>query len=129
MHQVRCVTEVTAVSIPVERVSAIADLIARHLRETEELLYILRSEKMYQRLRQILIWLGQKFGRELDFGRAIDLRITHQDLAEIIGATRVTVTKLINQLEQEQFLSRPARNTIVLLKQGLSDNGRLTVNH
>lgn len=121
-YLVKCLTKVQAVSIPVDRAYLITDLINRHVKQTEELFYILRSERMYQRLRKMLIWLAQKFGTEIEFGCMIDLRITHQDLAEIIGATRVTVTKLINQLEQEGFLSRPERNTIVLLKQWTINN-------
>lgn len=121
-YQVKCLTKVDAVSIPIDRVYLITDLISRHVKQTEELLYILRSDRMHQRLRKFLIWLAQKFGTEVEFGLMIDLRITHQDLAETIGATRVTVTKLINQLEQEGFLSRPERNTIVVLKQFSVDN-------
>ena len=115
--EVKCLTPVEAIAIPIHQANNIIDLIYCHVRQTQELLYILRSEKMYQRLRKILIWLSRKFGMEIEIGQLIELRITHQDLAEIIGATRVTVTKLINQLEEEGFLSRPERNTIVLLNQ------------
>jgi CRP-like cAMP-binding protein len=113
-YQVKCITIVKAACIPTNKADSTLDLIQRHIQQTEELLCIVRTEKMSQRLCNILTWLAQKFGREIEIGQLIDLRITHQDLAEIIGATRVTVTKLINQLEQEGFLSRPERNTIVL---------------
>lgn len=113
-YQVKCLTTVKAKSVSLIESNNAIDSIHRHIQQTEELLYIMRSEKMYQRLRKALIWLATKFSTELEIGQLIDLRITHQDLAEIIGATRVTVTKLINQLEQEGFLSRPERNTIVL---------------
>lgn len=113
-YQVKCLTTVKALCVPTNQANEITDSIHRHIQQTEELLYIVRSENMYQRLRKILIWLAQKFGTEIEIGQLIDLRITHQDLAETIGATRVTVTKLINQLEQEGFLSRPERNVIVL---------------
>ena len=115
--QVKCLTEVEALSIPASQVSSASDFIQRHVRQTEELLYIMRSDNMYERLCKMLNWLGKKFGREIKIGRLIEIHITHQDLAEIIGSTRVTVTKLINQLEKEGFLSRPERNTIVLLNQ------------
>lgn len=115
--QIKCLTSVEAIAVPIHQANNIIDLIHRHVRQTQELLYILRSDKMYQRLRKILIWLSRKFGMEIEIGQLIELRITHQDLAEIIGSTRVTVTKLINQLEEEGFLSRPQRNTIVLLNQ------------
>ena len=115
--QVKCLTQVQALSIPVKQADRVNDFIHHHVRQTEELLYIIRSDKMYERLFKMLNWLGQKFGKEIEIGQLIDIHITHQDLAEIIGATRVTVTKLINQLEREGFLSRPERNTIVLLNQ------------
>ncbi|MGD1920236.1 MAG: Crp/Fnr family transcriptional regulator [Pleurocapsa sp.] len=115
--QVKCLTKVQALSIPAHQAEHVSDFIHRHVQQTEELLYIMRSDKMYERLCKMLAWLGQKFGTQIEIGQLIDIHITHQDLAEIIGATRVTVTKLINQLEKEGFLSRPERNTIVLLNQ------------
>ena len=115
--QVKCITQVQALFIPLQQADRVSDFIHHHVRQTEELLYIIRSDKMYDRLFKMLNWLGEKFGKKIEIGRLIDLHVTHQDLAEIIGATRVTVTKLINQLEREGFLSRPERNTIVLLNQ------------
>lgn len=113
-YQVECLTQVKAQRIHIEQTGKISHLIQHHIQQTEEILYILRSDKAYQRLYSILVWLGQKFGQEVEFGKLIDLRLTHQDLAELVGTTRVTITKLINQLEQEHFLSRPRRNTIVI---------------
>ncbi|MEL6927671.1 MAG: Crp/Fnr family transcriptional regulator [Cyanobacteria bacterium J06600_6] len=117
-YHVKCLTEVKAGRIPLEETGKITRLIQRQVQQTEEILYILRSENTYNRLRQILIWLAQKFGREVALGKSIDLRLTHQDLADLVGSTRVTVTKFINQLEQENFLTRPRRNTFVLLNTG-----------
>ncbi len=113
-YQVKCITTVEAFCIPTTKADSAVHLIQRHVQQTEELLCIMRTEKVLQRLCNVLTWLAQKFGKEIEIGQLIDLRITHQDLAEIVGATRVTVTKLINQLEQEGFLSRPERNTIVV---------------
>jgi CRP-like cAMP-binding protein len=113
-YQIKCLTTVQAVLVPMNQWDSITDSIHRHIQETEELLYIIRSDRMYQRLRKILVWLANKFGIEVEIGKLIDLRLTHQDLAETIGATRVTVTKLINQLEQEGVITRPERNSIIL---------------
>ncbi|MEL6494812.1 MAG: Crp/Fnr family transcriptional regulator [Cyanobacteria bacterium J06623_7] len=110
----KCLTKVEAGFISAAQTRKIITLVQRQIIQNEEILFILRADKMYQRLKQILIWLGQKFGREVGTDRVIQLRLTHQDLAELIGATRVTITKLINQLENEDFLFRPKRNTIAL---------------
>ncbi len=113
-YKIECLTHVEALCIPLNQTHRITNLIQRHIQQTEEILYILRSDNVGKRLRRILVWLGHKFGQKLEIGQIINLRLTHQDLAEIIGATRVTVTKIINQLEQEGFLSRPERNTFVI---------------
>lgn len=113
-YQVQCLTTVRASCIPVSQASRITNLILHQIRQTEELLYIMRTDKIYPRLRKILLWLSRKFGEEVEIGRAIALGLTHQDLAEIVGASRVTITKGINQLEQEGFLTRLERNTIIV---------------
>lgn len=113
----KCMTYVEAFCIPMKQIGCIADLVVKNTQQTEELLSILHSETIYERLCNMLAWLGRKFGIAVEIGILIDLRITHQDLAETIGATRVSVTKLINQLEKESFLTRPERNSIILLNQ------------
>lgn len=113
-YRVYCLTKVDALRIPINHTPKIVDLVQRHIQQTEEMLHILRYHKVYQRLRGVLVWLSHKFGREVAIGKIIQIRLTHQELAEVIGATRVTVTKLINQLEREGFLSRPQRNTIIV---------------
>ncbi len=113
-YQIECLNLVEAVALPLRQCDRLSEAIRRHIQETEELLYIVRSERMYTRLIKILTWLARKFSYEVEEGRLIDLPLTHQELAEVIGTTRVTVTKLINQLEQEGIITRPRRNFIIL---------------
>jgi CRP-like cAMP-binding protein len=44
----------------------------------------------------------------------IDLRLTHEDIATIIGSTRVTVTRLLNSFEKQGIIQRMQRRFIVL---------------
>ncbi len=113
-YQVMCLTTVRASSIPIDKGSQIVSIIQRQVQQTKELLCILRNATIYDRLREVLLWLAHKFGRQIEIGQIIELGLTHQDLADLTGATRVTITKIINQLEQEGFLSRPQRNTIII---------------
>jgi len=50
------------------------------------------------RLVNLLFHLSEEYGIETSQGVKIDLTLTHQDLAEFIGASRVMVTKALNQL-------------------------------
>lgn len=113
-YQIKCLTLVEACSFPVQQCNWLSEGIRRYIQQTEDLLYIIRSERIHQRLIKILIWLSQKFGREVAQGKLIELRLTHQDLAEVVGTTRVTVTRLLNQFEQQGMILRPRRHFIVL---------------
>jgi CRP-like cAMP-binding protein len=113
-YQVQCLTYVEASCVPWHQCNWLSDAFRRHIQQTEELLCIVRSERMHQRLLKILNWMAVKFGRSVDQGRLIEIPLTHQELAEVIGTTRVTVTRLINLFEQDGVISRPRRNFIVL---------------
>lgn len=113
-HVIECLTTVEISCIPSHQWHDALDAIFLHTQQTQELLNIVRIERVTQRLLQLLVWLTQKFGREVNSGKLIDLRLTHQAIAELIGATRVTVTRLLKQFEQEGIIARPSRSFILL---------------
>jgi len=84
-----------------------------HAQESEELLSIVHNRPVNVRLLQLLNWLARKFGREVEGGKLIELPLTHQALSEVICTTRVTVTRLLNQFEQEGILNRRGRFLIL----------------
>jgi CRP-like cAMP-binding protein len=53
------------------------------------------------RLLQLLLELAQQYGGESAQGTEIRLKLSHQDLASIIGSTRETVTNTLGQLQLE----------------------------
>ena len=113
-YQIECLTSVEASYIPTHQWNQALDAIFRHIHQAEELLCIVRQQTTYERLLQLLVWLARKFGRSVEPGQLIDLRLTHQDIAEVIGTTRVTVTRLLSRLEQEGVIRRSCRHFILL---------------
>ena len=99
-YEVECLTDVKVRVLQSRECCNLNQLLSSHLHQTQALLRI-RSGKMYQRLQQFLDWLAFKFGDESDRGQLIRLRLTHRDIADTLGTTRVTVTRLLNQFEQE----------------------------
>jgi CRP-like cAMP-binding protein len=89
------------------------DVLLLHIQQSEELLSIVHRKPVSLRLWQFLVWLGQKFGRDVDQGRLIDLRVTQQEMAEVINTTRVSVTRLLQQFEEEGMLLRQQRRFII----------------
>ncbi|NEQ27155.1 MAG: Crp/Fnr family transcriptional regulator [Microcoleus sp. SIO2G3] len=90
------------------------DAVCRHAQQTEELLRIVQQQRVYQRLLQLFVWFARKFGAPVEQGVLIDLLLSHQELAETIGTTRVTVTRVVQQLEQEGIITRLNRKYVLL---------------
>lgn len=65
------------------------------------------------RLWQFLLWLSGKFGRDVEQGKLIDLNATHQEISEVLNTTRVTITRLLHDLESEGRLIRLKRQMIL----------------
>jgi CRP-like cAMP-binding protein len=113
-YQIECLTSVEVSYVSSGECSEAIEALLLHIQQAEEILTIVRHERMHSRLQQILVWLARKFGRSVQSGLLIDLRLTHQAIAEAIGTTRVTVTRLLNEFEREGIISRPKRHFIVL---------------
>jgi CRP-like cAMP-binding protein len=114
-YQIECLTSVEAIAIPPHLWHQYTNDLFAHIQSSEELLSIVHRKPVALRLWQFLVWLSEKFGRDLEQGRLIELYITHQEIAEVLNTTRVTVTRLLQQFESEGALSRHKRRIILCL--------------
>lgn len=86
----------------------------RRLRQTEAFLALAGHRRVEDRLRQLLLLLQQEVGQPTADGTRLSVRLTHQHLANAIGTTRVTVTRLLGQLRDEGWLTIDGSRHIVL---------------
>ncbi len=89
-------------------------LYATCLKHTEALLVIRSQKRVELMVIKLLQWLGQRFGQLRAEGQVLELRLTHQDVAEILGVTRVTITRIFGLLEQQGFMQRLSGQRIIL---------------
>lgn len=113
-YQIECLTEVEASLLPQAQESQTINALLRHIQQLEELLIILHHRPIQRRLWQLLTFLAQKFPVEVEQGVLINLNLTHQELAETVNMTRVTVTRLLQTFEHEGLLLRLKRQLILL---------------
>ncbi len=73
--------------------------------QTEMMIETLAHRDMGSRLVSFLLILCRDFGVPTAEGIRIDLKLSHQAIAEAIGSTRVTVTRLLGELRQENMIS------------------------
>jgi CRP-like cAMP-binding protein len=113
-YQIECLTKVEAICTPQENWQPFIGVLLEHLQQAKDFMVIRSYKTVDMMVMKLLIWFSQKFGREVETGRLIDLRLTHQDVAEILGTTRVTVTRVFTQLEEQGLIQRlPLHLTIV----------------
>lgn len=112
-YQIECLTTVEAWILPVDCWNFHQAMLS-HIQQTEELLKIIHCKHVECRLLQFLNWLARRFGREVAQGQLIDLPLTHQDIAQDIGTTRVTVTRLLNRFKQEGKIILSGQRCILL---------------
>lgn len=86
----------------------------RRLRQTEVMLALVGHRRVEVRLRHLLYLLQDELGQPVAGGTRIAVKLTHQQLANAIGTTRVTVTRLLGKLRDENWLTLDQSRHIVL---------------
>ena len=67
-----------------------------------------------ERLAGALMELALKFGAEDSRGILLTLKVTHADLAELVGASRQRTTEQLNDFENERVIMRDGRRLIIV---------------
>jgi len=84
----------------------------------------------YHRLGKVLLRLAGEHGVPAAGGTMIPLRLTHEDLAKLIGTTRETVTKQMGRFRRAGLLRREGRHIVLhtgRLSRFVSSEERTTV--
>ncbi len=89
--------------------------LAERLRQAEEEIEDLVFRNVPGRLASALLRLGEVYGvRDLESGPIrLTLRLTHQDLASMIGATRETVTTILARFRDEGLTDLEQRHIVI----------------
>ena len=100
-------TESPEISLGITRLMGL-----RRQRIERRLKYLLfRSNR--ERLVHLILELAEQYGRETAAGLELKIKLSHQDLANIIGSTRETVTVVLGELQSEGFIELGRRKIIV----------------
>jgi CRP/FNR family transcriptional regulator, global nitrogen regulator len=109
-------TPVELLSVPIEQVEKalkedvelsmlMLQGLSSRILQTEMMIETLAHRDMGSRLVSFLLILCRDFGVPSSDGITVDLKLSHQAIAEAIGSTRVTVTRLLGDLRQNKMIS------------------------
>lgn len=110
--ELQCLSAVELLRLPIDY-SLTVDMLLKHTAQVNRLLQIMHCRQVQERLLKFSCWLAENFGQPTSHGRIITVRLTHQEIAETIGTSRVTVTRFIKQLEAAGLLRWSGRERFV----------------
>lgn len=71
------------------------------------------------KLAELLLRLGSEHGVENKRGLILGVKITHQEMANLIGSTRETVSLTLSQFKRKGFIETEGRKVILADREGL----------
>lgn len=92
----------------------------RRLKQTELLLAISGKQQVKERLQNFLLFLKQEIGQPVTEGTLLNVRLTHQELANACRTTRVTITRELGKLQQQGKIAFDYKHCIIL-RDGFGD--------
>ena len=84
---------------------SILKALSNRYQQTEMFLSIKAIRRMDERIKSLFIFLAERYGRESKDGILMDIRLTHQEIANILSTTRVTVTRIMSGLKESKWLA------------------------
>ena len=98
----------------------VIQVLGARLRHALELVRDLSFKQVPHRLAGLLIKLGEEYGEESPEGTLINLSLSRQDLAAIVGTSRETVTRELKKMERAGLVRINRRLITIVDQPGLS---------
>ena len=95
---------------------------SERLRQSDEVIESLLHREVSTRLATLLLNLGDRFGEQNGVGTVVGMRLTHQDLANMIASTREAVSKVMSELQREGSIKVENRKIILVDKEALAEH-------
>jgi CRP/FNR family cyclic AMP-dependent transcriptional regulator len=94
-------------------------ILAQRRREIEAKIENLVFKDVNSKLAELLLRFGEEYGVEDARGTLVALKITHQEMANLIGSTRETVSLTLAQFKKRGLIQSEGRKVIISDREGL----------
>lgn len=91
----------------------VIELLSGRLRELGDMLLNLASDDVSSRVMKLITRLAARYGRAHGDGVYLDIPLTHQEMADMIGTSRQTVTTVLGGLKKKGILRTEQRTIFI----------------
>jgi CRP/FNR family transcriptional regulator len=88
----------------------VIELLGFRLRELSDVLLNIASDDVTSRVIKLLTRLCSRYGKPIDNEILLDIALTHQEMADMIGTSRQTVTTVLSMLKKRDVLRMVQRS-------------------
>ena len=88
-------------------------LFSERLRQSDEVIESLLPREVSARLTTLLLSLSDRFGETNGVGTLLGVRLTHQDLANMIASTREAVSKVMSEFQRDGTIEVQNRKIVL----------------
>jgi CRP/FNR family cyclic AMP-dependent transcriptional regulator len=92
---------------------SLLEISMERLRKANEQIHDLTFLDVRSRILKNIHRLSEDYGKPVQGGLLIDLKLTHQQLANIVGTVRETVTKVLQELQDDHVISIEKKRIII----------------
>lgn len=111
------------------RDAALTRHLLRHSAEVmthmEERIKMLAFLDVPSRLASTILWLADRCGVQSERGVEVPYWFTHQEMADLIGSTRETVTTILADFKRQDLIDSRSHHFVVLNRRAVTDRIRL----
>lgn len=99
----------------------LAQIVEHRLSEAQEQIEHLVFYDVQTRLARLLLKLADVHGERVDGGVQVGIKLTHEDIASLIGSTRETTSKILNEFKTNGWIDVKKRHIILLDQKVLAE--------
>jgi CRP/FNR family transcriptional regulator len=92
-------------------------LVGRRMCQIESRLEDLVFLSVEQRLSKLIHYLAEEYGQNTAQGTLIGIKLTHEEMGQMINATRPTVSELLQKMQSQNKIRIVKRQILVLPQQ------------
>lgn len=96
--------------------------LSERLRQSDEVIESLLHREVSTRLATLLLNLSERLGEEDGDGVTLGVRLTHQELANMIASTREAVSKVMSEFQRDGHIEVRKRRIVILDRRALTEH-------
>jgi len=101
--------------------------IAGELGRAENLATSIAHLSVRERMAELLLMLKESYGRETEKGILIELQLSREEMAEMIGATQETAIRLLSEFKKDGYISVKDREITILNTDALIETAQIDI--